>query len=109
LEIILEYKEMKAQNIFMAFIAMLVLSLGNAALADDMGTDSEQASVTVNINSASAEAIANNLTGVGLSRANAIVAYRDNYGPFYSAEELSAVKGIGMSTIKKNEGKIVVE
>ncbi|MFT4677471.1 MAG: hypothetical protein ACI831_001472, partial [Candidatus Azotimanducaceae bacterium] len=44
---------MKAQNIFMAFIAMLVLSLGNAALADDMGTDSEQASVTVNINSAS--------------------------------------------------------
>lgn len=100
---------MKAQNIFIAFIAMLVLSLGNAALADDMGTDSEQGQVTVNINSASAEAIANGLTGVGLSRANAIVAYRDNYGPFYSAEELSAVRGIGMTTIEKNAGKIVVD
>ena len=101
---------MKAQNIFMAFITMLVLSLGNAVFADDdMGTDGASAPITVNINSASAEAIADNLVGVGLSRANAIVAYRDNYGPFYSAEELSAVKGIGMATIKKNEGKIVVE
>jgi len=100
---------MKPQNIFITFIAMLVLSLGNAALADEMGVESEPSLVTVNINSASADAIANGLTGVGLSRANAIVAYRDNYGPFYSAEELSAVKGIGKSTIKKNEGKIVVE
>ena len=100
---------MKAQNVFIAFITMLVLSLGNAVFADDMGTESEQALVTVNINTASAETIAKNLLGVGLSRANAIVAYRDNYGPFYAAEELSAVKGIGMSTIKKNEGKIVIE
>jgi competence ComEA-like helix-hairpin-helix protein len=45
----------------------------------------------------------------GLSRANAIVARRKNYGPLYSAEELSAVRGIGMTTIEKNAGKIVVE
>ena len=100
---------MKAQNLFIAFITLLVLSLGNAAVADDMAPVPEQDAITVNINSASAETIAKNLFGIGLSRANAIVAYRQNYGPFYSAEELSAVRGIGMTTIEKNAGKIVVE
>jgi len=100
---------MKAQNLFIAFITLLVLSLGNTAVADDMGTEPSQDPLTVNINSASAETIAENLLGVGLSRANAIVAYRQNYGPFYSAEELSAVRGIGMTTIEKNAGKIVVD
>ncbi|MGK0342210.1 MAG: competence protein ComEA [Candidatus Azotimanducaceae bacterium] len=100
---------MKAQNLFIAFITLLVLSLGNVAVADDMGTAPEQDVFTVNINSDSAETIAKNLVGVGLSRANAIVAYRKNYGPFYSAEELSAVRGIGMNTIEKNAGKIVVD
>ena len=100
---------MKAQNLFIAFITLLVLSLGNAAVADDMASVPEQDAITVNINSASAETIAKNLFGIGLSRANAIVAYRQNYGPFYSAEELSAVRGIGMTTIEKNAGKIVVE
>jgi competence protein ComEA len=99
---------MKAQNLFFAFIAMLVLSISNAAFADDMATDTEDMIVTVNINTATAETMAQNLVGVGLSRANAIVAYRENYGPFYSAEELSAVRGIGKSTVEKNADKIIV-
>jgi competence protein ComEA len=99
---------MKAQNLFFAFIAMLVLSISNVALADDMATDTEDMMVTVNINTATAETMAQNLVGVGLSRANAIVAYRENYGPFYSAEELSAVRGIGKSTVEKNADKIIV-
>ena len=99
---------MKAQNLFFAFIAMLVLTISNAALADDdMAPDATI--VTVNINTDSAETLAANLTGVGLSRANAIVAYRENYGPFYSAEELSAVKGIGKTTVEKNASKIVID
>jgi competence protein ComEA len=99
---------MKAQNLFFAFIAMLVLSISNVALADDMATDTEDMMVTVNINTATAETMAQNLVGDGLSRANAIVAYRENYGPFYSAEELSAVRGIGKSTVEKNADKIIV-
>lgn len=99
---------MKAQNLFMAFIAVLALSLGNVAFADDIAVDTAS-EMTININSASAEDLAKNLKGVGLSRAQAIVAYRENYGPFYSAEELSAVKGIGKSTIEKNSAVIVVE
>ncbi|MBT7370454.1 MAG: hypothetical protein HN816_07390, partial [Gammaproteobacteria bacterium] len=58
--------------------------------------------VTVNVNEADAEAIASTLVGVGLSRAQAIVDYRDEHGRFYSAEELTAVKGIGQTTVEKN-------
>ena len=97
---------MKAQNLFMAFIAILALSIGNATFADDIATPEE---VTININSATAEDMAKNLVGVGLSRAQAIVAYRENYGPFYSPEELSSVKGIGKRTVEKNSSKIVIE
>ena len=50
----------------------------DAVLVPDAGT--------VNINEADAETIANQLLGIGLRRAQAIVEYRETYGPFYSAE-----------------------
>ena len=56
----------------------------------------------VDINSASAEDLAQSLDGVGLSKARAIVAYRDSQGPFRHADELVKVKGIGISTVDKN-------
>ncbi|MEL0066526.1 MAG: helix-hairpin-helix domain-containing protein [Gammaproteobacteria bacterium] len=46
------------------------------------------------------------MSGVGVSRAQAIVDYREQYGQFYSAEELTAVRGIGDSTVEKNLDKI---
>ena len=63
----------------------------------------------VNINQADAETLADVLVGVGMSKAQAIVAYREENGKFYSAEELTAVRGIGESTIAKNNTKIVVK
>ena len=52
----------------------------------------------VNINDASAEELQENLTGVGPKKAVAIIEYREANGPFYSAEELVNVKGIGPKT-----------
>jgi competence protein ComEA len=49
----------------------------------------------VNINSADAATIARELKGVGLSKAEAIVEYRQKHGPFRSADELAQVRGIG--------------
>ncbi|MEE8235965.1 MAG: helix-hairpin-helix domain-containing protein, partial [Gammaproteobacteria bacterium] len=49
----------------------------------------------VNINSADAETIAAELDGVGVSKAQAIVAYREQNGAFASPEEVLNVKGIG--------------
>ena len=66
----------------------------------------EQAQVRVNINTASAEQLASNLKGIGLKKAQAIVDYRNGYGDFKSANELTAVKGIGDKTLAKNREKI---
>ncbi len=56
---------------------------------------------SININSASAEELAQ-LNGVGESRAAAIIEYRDEKGEFTSVEELTEVSGIGEATLEKN-------
>ena len=63
----------------------------------------------VNINSASAEQIADALTGIGLSKAQAIVDYREAYGLFNSADEIVFVRGIGDSTYQNNKDDILVK
>ena len=63
----------------------------------------------VNVNTATAEAISAELQGVGLSKAQAIVTYRKEHGPFRSADDLSQVKGIGSRTIEINRENIQVE
>ncbi len=63
----------------------------------------------VNINTASAEEIANALDGIGLSKAQAIVDYRQAYGQFSRADEIVFVRGIGDSTYEKNKQDILVD
>lgn len=63
----------------------------------------------VNINTASADELSNALKGVGPAKAQAIIDYRTQYGPFKSVEELAEVKGIGPSTLEKNAGLIVLK
>ncbi|EJN6827260.1 ComEA family DNA-binding protein [Vibrio cidicii] len=65
--------------------------------------------ITVNINSASAEEIAALLKGIGVKKAQQIVADREANGPFQSAEDLARVKGIGPSTVAKNQERIKLE
>ncbi|MGI9222185.1 MAG: ComEA family DNA-binding protein [Woeseiaceae bacterium] len=62
----------------------------------------------VNVNTADAETISNELDGVGLTKAQAIVDYRKKHGPFKSAEDLSLVKGIGERTVEMNKANIRV-
>ena len=63
----------------------------------------------VNINTADAETIARELNGIGLSKARAIVEYREKYGPFKNADELSLVKGIGERTVDLNRADILTQ
>ena len=62
----------------------------------------------VDINTADAQTIATELNGIGLSKAEAIVEYREKHGPFRSVEDLSLVKGIGERTVEKNRADIKV-
>lgn len=63
----------------------------------------------VNINTADAETISAELQGVGMSKAQAIVEYRKNHGPFKSFDDLTLVKGIGARTVEINRANILLE
>ena len=63
----------------------------------------------VDINSADAATIAKELQGIGLSKAQAIVAYREKNGSFKHAEELRKIKGIGAKTLERNRANIRME
>jgi competence protein ComEA len=63
----------------------------------------------VNINTADANTLSTELSGIGQSKAEAIVAYREQHGPYKQVEDLTNVKGIGIATIEKNKTKITLE
>ena len=63
----------------------------------------------VNVNTATAEEISENLKGIGLSKAQSIVDYREKNGSFLHADELVKVKGIGLKTIDQNRDLIIVQ
>lgn len=64
------------------------------------------AATPVNVNKADAATIAKSLDGIGQSRAQAIVAWRQAHGPFKRVEDLAQVKGIGKSTLERNRDAI---
>ena len=96
------------KEIFSAALLAIVLGLGmSPAYAQDAAP--EAVATTVNINTADAQLLAAALNGVGHSRAEEIVRYREEFGPFASVDELKEVKGIGKSTLEKNRALITLE
>jgi competence protein ComEA len=84
------------------FIA--ITAFGSAVRAD------EDASLArVNINTADAATLARVLDGVGDTRAQAIVTYRETYGAFEEANDLTEVRGIGTRVLEQNRDRIEVE
>ena len=63
----------------------------------------------VDINSASAQVLADAIPGVGMKRAEAIVAYRDEHGPFASVDELVEVRGIGEQILESSRENLVAK
>ncbi|VXC37943.1 conserved exported hypothetical protein [Pseudomonas sp. 8Z] len=66
------------------------------------------ASAVVNLNTADAATLQRELAGIGETKAQAIVAYREQHGNFASVDELLEVKGIGEATLAKNRDKLSV-
>jgi competence protein ComEA len=63
----------------------------------------------VDVNTASAEELAESLTGVGEKIAAEIVRHREENGPFESVDDLLEVKGIGEKLLEKNQDLILLE
>lgn len=80
---------------------------GEAMLGDALGVDITP--LSVNINAATADEMAEGLLGVGPVIAAAIVAYREASGGFETPQDLVAVAGIGEAILAKNLPMIVVE
>ena len=68
----------------------------------------EEPNGPVNINTASAEELSE-LKGVGKTKAEAIVAHRNEHGEFSKVEDLTQVKGIGESILKSNRPLLSLE
>ena len=62
----------------------------------------------VNINTADAESLAEAINGVGLKRAEAIIEYRNQNGPFGSVDELIQVQGVGEKSLEKSRDRLTV-
>lgn len=62
----------------------------------------------VNINTADAATLAAGIKGVGDKKAQAIVKYRKEHGPFRSVDELANVPGIGDKTVANNRANLTV-
>lgn len=66
------------------------------------------ASTPVNVNTADAATLAHSLDGIGPAKAAAIVAYREEHGPFKTIDDLSHVKGFGPATLDRNRSAILL-
>ena len=101
-------------RLFVLLLAGLVALAGNLAMADGMMDKSSVNAMllepmAVNINTASAEEMAESLKGIGIKTAEAIVTFRNDEGLFTSPEAIMAVKGIGDFTFEVNKDIIMVE
>jgi competence protein ComEA len=85
---------MKKIIITMLFALMMALPLASMA--------------AININTASAAAMADGLPGIGPAKASAIVDYRKEYGPFKAVDDLTKVPGIGDGILSNIRGLITV-
>ena len=70
--------------------------------ATEAGKNADDDGTRVSINSASAEDLARVMNGVGLKKAQAIVSYREEYGPFKTVDDLKQVPGMGSALVERN-------
>ncbi len=93
---------MQKLKLWIPVLAVLVFFSAGLTLlwADD--------SQKININTASADELMD-LKGIGEKKAQAIVDFRENNGPFKQPEDIIKVPGIGPKTLETNKDIIVVE
>lgn len=67
-----------------------------------------QVMAQLDLNTADAATLQRELKGIGKTKAEAIVAYREANGKFTSVDELLEIKGIGKALLERNRDKVMV-
>ena len=86
---------------------IIIYAVGEEASEAESGTETSNASGLININTAGKEELMT-LSGIGEAKASAIVAWRNENGPFSGTEDIIKVSGIGESLYGKIRDKITV-
>lgn len=90
-------------KLIVPLFAAALLGMATPSFADEAALETTQMPVSalLNINTASAEQLTQ-MKGIGSKKAEAIVRFREENGPFASLDSLTMVRGIGTATIEKN-------
>jgi len=90
-----------------------LLSVPTPALSQTQSTAAQvpaeiQPDNRVNINKADAETLALALDGIGMTKAQEIIEYREQNGDFKTVDDLQKVRGIGKATLERNRSRILL-
>lgn len=75
--------------------------------SDHSGTGASDSSGKVNLNTATREQLMT-LPGIGGAKADAVIAYREEYGGFQAIEDIMKIRGIKEAVFSKIKDKIIV-
>lgn len=106
----------KLQSIVISALMLVAMTTTTVALAETTKSHQTQTiavtqkttEATVNINTADAQTLMEKLNGIGMKKAQAIVSFREENGPFKTVDDLMKVKGIGQATLDKNRSLLSV-
>ncbi|NIY82152.1 ComEA family DNA-binding protein [Vibrio hepatarius] len=89
-------------------LVMVLMAASPFSLAESSEQDPKYQGIeiTVNVNQASAQELADLLVGIGMKKAEAIVEYRNQHGKFENVDALVNVKGIGEALLERNRERI---
>ena len=104
---IITREEMEQQGMNQAELANASNVSGSGNSRNTEAVSSGQQDNRININTADATQLTT-LTGIGATRAQAIIAYREENGPFAVIEDIMNVQGIKEGTFAKIKDEIVV-
>lgn len=96
-------------SLFVTALAFLPFSMqANAANAIPAPAAAAMSEGKVNLNTADAATLQKELAGIGMAKAKAIVAFREENGAFTSVDELLEVQGIGKALVDRNRDRLAV-
>ncbi|WP_152601435.1 MULTISPECIES: helix-hairpin-helix domain-containing protein [Erwinia] len=102
------YRIFTALYLAFTLVPLAAASVQAAPVENSIVVEAKEAATpaSVSINQASAQELAAVLNGVGLKKAEAIIRYRDEFGPFTQIEQLREVPGIGNALVERNLSRL---